>query len=189
MAVGRLVLAASGVAVFAGILVWRVNQPPRAQTETIRDVAVARSTPRRAVRSEPAKARPQSQHAKARVDASAPTPSRLTPSSATFAERIDVLAANRFRSAAAPCFGRDAEPNAEMILRYTLSVHNGQVSAAHARVHKTELDDAKLKGCVVSAVQRESWQDDELPDWSEEQELFIRVRSLAKYRRRRARAP
>jgi hypothetical protein len=72
-------------------------------------------------------------------------------------------------------------------IKYRLRIVNGVVHASDVRPYKSELD-KKLEECMLNAVRQASWEAKDMPDFEEEQELFIRLRALKKYKtRKRAR--
>ncbi len=113
--------------------------------------------------------------------AAAPSNEVLDPQSEEFSHRLDVGIPDRFRASLARCDRRDFDPDAKLTLSYTLHIEGGEVSASNVQIEKSDLDDSELETCMVRAVQDARWQAKDLPDTKEEQDLFIRIRSLDKY--------
>tara|TARA_R110002096_G_scaffold171490_4_gene344481 strand:- start:105537 stop:106115 length:579 start_codon:yes stop_codon:yes gene_type:complete len=105
----------------------------------------------------------------------------LDPQGEEFSARLDVGIPDRFRASLASCNRKDFDPDAKISLTYTLNIADGQVSASNVQVDKSDLGDPELERCMVQAVQEARWEARDLPDFSEEQDLFIRIRSLDKY--------
>jgi hypothetical protein len=105
----------------------------------------------------------------------------LDPLGEEFSTRLDVGIPDKFRASLASCDRKDFDPDAKITLTYTLNISNGQVSARNVQVDKSDLDDRELETCMVQAVQEARWEAKDLPDFSEERDLFIRIRSLDKY--------
>ncbi len=105
----------------------------------------------------------------------------LDATSEEFSARIDVGIPDRFRASLASCNREDFDPDAKISLTYTLHIENGEVFASNVQVDKSDLGDRELERCMVQAVQEARWEAKDLPDFREEQDLFIRIRSLDKY--------
>ena len=105
----------------------------------------------------------------------------LDPQSEEFSAQIDVGIPDRFRASLARCDRKGFDPDAKISLTYMLHISNGVVSASNVQVDKSDLGDRELETCMVQAVQEARWEAKDLPDFSEEQDLFIRIRSLDKY--------
>ena len=98
-----------------------------------------------------------------------------------FSARLDVGIPDRFRASLARCNRKDFDPDAKITLSYKLHIESGVVSASNVVVETSDLDDRELETCMVQAVQAARWDAKDLPDFAEEQDLFIRIRSLDKY--------
>jgi hypothetical protein len=107
---------------------------------------------------------------------------KLDPASDAFSQRVDVDAAARFRRALAPCYKGGLDPDLTLKLHMRLHVIRGEVFANDVRVADSKLGDQALEQCMVAAVEHTRWRDDELPDVDEDQELFIRLMTLVKYK-------
>lgn len=105
----------------------------------------------------------------------------LDPQSEEFSAQIDVGIPDRFRASLARCDRKGFDPDAKISLTYMLHIANGEVSASNVQIDKSDLGDRELETCMVQAVQEARWEAKDLPDFSEEQDLFIRIRSLDKY--------
>lgn len=99
---------------------------------------------------------------------------------------MDVVVPENFREALAPCYQGGLDGNLKLTLTYQLHIVSGKIYATNVKVAKSELNDRELELCMVTAVQQLSWTAEDVPDWSEEQELFVRLRTLKKYESRRS---
>ena len=109
----------------------------------------------------------------------------LVPGTPEFGHRMDVVVPENFREALAPCYKGGLDGNLKLTLTYQLHIVGGKIYATDVKVAKSELNDRALEQCMVTAVQQLSWTAEDVPDWSEEQELFVRLRTLKKYESRR----
>lgn len=98
---------------------------------------------------------------------------------------MDVVVPENFREALAPCYKGGLDGNLKLTITYQLHIVSGKIYATDVKVAKSEINDQALEQCMVTAVQQLSWTADDVPDWSEEQELFVRLRTLKKYESRR----
>lgn len=108
----------------------------------------------------------------------------LVPGTPEFGHRMDVVVTDNFREALAPCYKGGLDGNLKLTLTYQLHIVSGKHYATNVKVAKSELNNRELEDCMVAAVQEMSWAADDVPDWTEEQELFVRLRSLKKYESR-----
>ncbi len=105
----------------------------------------------------------------------------LDPTSEAFSHELDVGIPDGFRAKLADCERKDMDPDAKISISYQLHIEAGIVSASQVRVQKSDLDNPDLEQCMVVAIQNARWEAANLPNFSEEQDLFIRMRSLDKY--------
>ncbi|MEM9489099.1 MAG: hypothetical protein AAGC55_08140 [Myxococcota bacterium] len=104
----------------------------------------------------------------------------LEPGTDEYNRHIDVYFPGRFRAQAALCYDSDQRSRKEMQLSYDLIIVGGQVSVSNVRVVESDLSKG-LEACMVEAVQKTTFRADNMPDFNEEQDLFIQLHSLKKY--------
>jgi hypothetical protein len=109
-------------------------------------------------------------------------PETLAPESDEFLEKVETAIPARLREAAARCYKGGLDGNLTLKITYRLRVVNGEVFTSNAYASNSELGNRELERCMVAAVAAARWNDASLPDWDEENELFIRLRSLIKHR-------
>ncbi len=182
---------AIGVLVVAlGILLWQLAAPPEtpelAGTNTSakslatsgasagNDTKVSSKQPT-AIRVQPSEALPEDEE---------PEPELLVPGSEPFNDRLDVVIPNKFRDFASDCYEGGLHDDLKLKLIFQLNIKDKEVFATDIKILKSELP-KELEQCMITAVRDARWQAEDLPDWSEEHELFIRLRSLKKYKSRR----
>lgn len=161
-----------------GGLLWKLSAPsdePEVNVPTF-DAAAATAQESIVAKRRTSAAGPQSDAAPAVLAEGV-----LDPQGEEFSARLDVGIPDRFRASLANCNRKDFDPDAKISLTYTLTIADGQVSASNVQVDKSDLGDRELETCMVQAVQSARWEAKDLPDFSEEQDLFIRIRSLDKY--------
>lgn len=106
---------------------------------------------------------------------------QLDDQSEEFSRAVDVTIPDRFRASLAGCNRKGFDPDAKISFSYTLTIREGVVSASNVKIEKSDLGDSALENCMLGAIQGARWTDPELPDFSEDQDLFLRIRSLNKY--------
>jgi hypothetical protein len=104
----------------------------------------------------------------------------LDPQSEEFSHNLDVTIPDGLRAILARCPRQGVDPDAKISIRYQLHISNGIASVSQATATKSDLD-TELERCMVSAVEHARLEVGHMPDFSEEQDLFIRIRSLNKY--------
>lgn len=109
------------------------------------------------------------------------TEGQLDPQSEEFSREIDVGIPDRFRASLARCNRKGFDPDAKISISYTLTIKEGVVSASNVQIEESDLGDASLENCMVTSIQGVRFTAPELPDFSEDQDLFLRIRSLNKY--------
>lgn len=183
VAVGALVVA-------LGVLLWQLATPPRPVVAHTRDASSAPHSDMQTMavqRTPKISAVPPSQD-DSEPSTAEPEPKFLVPGGDKFNYRLDVAIPDQFRAAGAHCYDPNKhklDPNLTLKISLQLRVVEGEVSATDVSVAKSELNNQELEQCFVSAVKQARWYHEDLPDWNEEQELFIRLRALKKYESRR----
>lgn len=182
---------AIGVLVVAlGILLWQLAAPPEtpkptgtnasgkslatssASTGSHTKTGINQPT---AIRAKPSETLPEQEESE---------PELLVPGTDAFGDRLDVVIPNKFRDFASDCYEGGLHDDLKLKLIFQLNIKNKEVFATDIKVLKSELP-KELEQCMIAAVRDSRWRADDLPDWSEEHELFIRLRSLKKYKSRR----
>ncbi len=109
---------------------------------------------------------------------------KYDPQSEEFSREVDVSIPNGFRAKLARCERKGIDPDAQITINYTLHIAGGVVSASNVKVAKSDLGDATLEQCMVTAVNQARWVAADMPDFMEDDtDLIIRMRSLNKYLR------
>jgi lipoate-protein ligase A len=99
--------------------------------------------------------------------------------------RVDVVVPRKIRGLAADCYDGGLDPDLTIKVNFRLRVLRGKLFTQNVHIEKSELGDhPELERCIVAAVERAEWRDDDMPDFDEDQELFIRLRTLKKYKNR-----
>lgn len=160
-----------------GALVWQLSSGAPAQIE----ITIADAAPTVAVAASDAGPGRSKPLANRHFDAGPAPVAMLDPQSEEFSDRVDVGIQDGFRSRLARCERDGLDPDAKIIITYTLHIEDGIVSASNVAVLKSDLNSAALEQCMVAAVQQSRWEASDMPDFKEDQELFIRLRSLSKY--------
>jgi hypothetical protein len=107
---------------------------------------------------------------------------KFDPQSTEFSHEVDVSIPNNFKAKLARCDRKGMDPDAQITIGYSLHIEDGVVSASKVKVVKSDLDDAALEQCMVTAVDQARWVASDMPDFMEEDmDLIIRMRSLNKY--------
>lgn len=174
---GKWLLAILALVAAMGVLLWQVSSggpktieiPSDAGSPTVSIPASDAQPPK--TRGKRSDARPASDAAVAQYD----------PQSEEFSHQVDVGIPDGFRAKLARCNRRGVDPDAKISLSYRLHIEGGVVSASQVTIEKSDLGNAKLEQCMVNAVQQARWVAADMPDFTEEQDLFIRIRSLNKY--------
>ena len=109
----------------------------------------------------------------------------IDPKSDLFNHRIDVTVGDKLRATAAfECDESGMPPNSEIHLNYKVRIAHGRVTVSDIKVLKSEVT-PDYQRCFIDAVQKTSFQMDDMPDFEEgDQDLYTKVRSLKKYRSR-----
>lgn len=172
----KWVIAMGGLIILMGMLVWQLSpsEPPKVE------IPVFDANPTVAVSaSDAASYKPRQVRADAAPGTS--TEAQLDSQSEEFSHRLDVSIPDGFRASLSRCNRKGFDPDAKITIAYRLHIEKGVVSASRVRVEKSDLGDAALEQCMVNSVQQARWQASDLPDFAEDQQIFIRIRSLNKY--------
>lgn len=184
VAIGALVVALV-------VLLWQLSTPPEprsvlAQSSSSGGVDSSKeSRDSQADKRASSNAAPRTSVDIPQPDAEEPGIEMLVPGTPEFGHRMDVVVPENFREALAPCYKGGLDGNLKLTLTYQLHIVSGKIYATEVKVAKSELNNRELEQCMVAAVQQLSWTAEDVPDWSEEQELFVRLRTLKKYESRR----
>lgn len=174
---GKWVIAMVGLVGVLGLLLWQLSSggPKKIVIQTFDaspTVALPASDARlakpRVVRRD---AGPASDGAVAQYD----------PQSEEFSHEVDVSIPNNFKAKLARCERAGVDPDAQITLNYTLHIESGVVRASNVTIAKSDLGNATLEQCMVNAVDQARWRANDMPDFMEEQDIIIRIRSLNKY--------
>lgn len=110
-----------------------------------------------------------------------PETTKFDPTSDEFSHELDVGIPDGFKAKMATCKRDAVDPNAKITIGYKLHIEDDVVSASKVTVKDSNLGNTTLEQCIVSAVQDGRWVAADMPDFSEEQDIFVRMRSLDKY--------
>lgn len=110
---------------------------------------------------------------------------KLDPNSRAFFRKIDDDIPDRFYTLAAlRCYrpGAQHENDDEGItLNISVKIVAGEVMADKVTVIDNDLPDPAMSSCIEEAVKEGHWRDDSLPDWTEDEEVFIRPGGMRKH--------
>lgn len=182
-------LAVGALAVVLGVLLWQLAAPPKtpnpiAARASDESLAMPASATQSADNKQPTAVRPRLNEAPSKPDEAEPKPELLVPGSDDFGDRLDIIIPNKYRDVASDCYEGGLDPDLKLKLLFQLHIKNNEVFATDIKILKSEVP-KELEECMISAVRESRWHFDDLPDWSEEHELFIRLRALKKYKSRR----
>ena len=62
-----------------------------------------------------------------------------------------------------------------------LHIEEDVISASKVKIENSTLGNGELEQCMLVAVQDTRWIAEDMPNFKEEQDLFVRMRSLDKY--------
>lgn len=179
----KWIVAAGVLLIAAVLLIWKLTAPSerRAQPARVIDAGVATAPP---VDAPPLRGTRIVKTPGKPVDAGpAAKEEKLDPKSEAFSRVLDVGIPDTLRAYAADCYKGGDDPDRKMKILYKLRIQNGAVWVTDVRADNTEIDEKTAK-CMVDAVEKANWRGDNLPDHTEEGELFIRLRALKKYKYR-----
>lgn len=176
----KWIIAVGVVLALLGVLLWQVMNPSKAARPSKRpgDAGVVAS------RSD-ADVRPRNRPADAAVedvdDSTGEGPVLLSENSPQFIDQVDTIIPNQFRAKASKCYTGPLDDR-KLKLAYRLRIINGRVSATNIRVKNSTIADPALERCLIAAVREASFTRETMPDFEEDEELFIRLRTLKKYK-------
>jgi hypothetical protein len=174
---GKWVIAIAGLVVVMGVLVWQLSSGGPKKIVIVSFDASPSVVPA-ASDARPVQARVVRRDAKHVEDASV---AQYDPQSEEFSREVDVSIPNNFKAKLARCERKGVDPDAQITLNYRLHIEDGVVSASNVTVAKSDLGNATLEQCMVNAVDQARWQAADMPDFVEDQDIIIRIRSLNKY--------
>lgn len=184
VAIGALVVA-------LGVLLWQLATPPEPRSvQAPSSSSGALDSPREsssgaAAKQSPNAVTPRDSADTLQPDSGEPEIVMLVPGTPEFGHRMDVVVPENFKEALAPCYKGGLDGNLQLTITYQLHIVGGEIYATDVKVAESELNNRELEQCMVSAVQQLRWSAEDVPDFSEEQELFVRLRTLKKYESRR----
>lgn len=187
----KWLVAIGALAVALVVLLWQLSAPPKPRSVLAHSSSSDETEPSEGSSNRQADTQGSSATApRNNVDTPEPDPEEpeiemLVPGTPEFGHRMDVVVPENFREALAPCYKGGLDGNLKLTITYQLHIVSGKIYATDVKVAKSEINDQALEQCMVTAVQQLSWTADDVPDWSEEQELFVRLRTLKKYESRR----
>lgn len=175
---GKWVIAMVGLVAVMGVLLWQLQTDGPKKIHIQRydagpSVAIAASDAR------PVKPRVVRDGPKVQEEDAAVV--KYDPQSEEFSHEVDVGIPDSFRAKLARCDRQGVDPDAKITINYRLHIDEGVVSASRVTVGKSNLENSTLEQCMVNAVEQGRWVAADMPDFMEDQELFIRIRSLNKY--------
>jgi hypothetical protein len=104
-------------------------------------------------------------------------PHKLDPASDAFFYKFDEQVPPALTAEAAKCYQggiHRVHRNAKVKLGYTIKIKDGVLSVADVKVVESTVNDKALETCFAREVAKVTWNDDELPDWAQNDELVIR---------------
>lgn len=104
-------------------------------------------------------------------------PKKLDPASDAFFYKFDEAIPPALTMEAAKCYSGGlsrVHRNQKVKLGYKIHIRDGVVSIADVKVVESTINDPKLIECFKAEVAKVTWKDDELPDWTQDDELVIR---------------
>lgn len=112
----------------------------------------------------------------------APPPGKLDPKSDAFVELVDEIIPRRLYSRVADrCYQRNYPDWQKIKLSIKERAVGGQYMITEVSIMESNIESKEMRDCIVDAVRGASWAADEMPDWEDEDELFIRVSGMKKY--------
>jgi hypothetical protein len=110
---------------------------------------------------------------------------KIDPASDEFFYRFDDLQPSMLTRNAASCYTgglHRVHRNAKVKLAFKDRIKNGVVSVEDVRIVESTIGDQELVACFLREVQKTTWKDDALPDWTQDDQLVIRPeRGMKKY--------
>ena len=112
----------------------------------------------------------------------APPLGKLDPKSDAFIELVDEIIPRRLYGRVADrCYQRNYPDWEKIKLSIKERAVGGQYMITDVSIIESNIQSNEMRDCIVSAVKGASWGADEMPDWEDEDELFIRVSGMKKY--------
>lgn len=105
----------------------------------------------------------------------------LDPNSEDFFERVDVAIPRQLYARAAECDTGDAGRNEKVKLQVRVRAENKEISVLEANILESTIVNKSLENCIRDAVKNARWDDEEMPNWEDEDEILIRVRGMKKH--------
>jgi hypothetical protein len=175
---GKWVIAMVGLVAVMGVLLWQLSSDGPKKIE-IQHFDAGPSVAIAASDAHPVKPRVVSDGSKAEEEDAAVV--KYDPQSEEFSHEVDVGIPDGFRAKLARCERPGVDPDSKITINYRLHIDEGVVSASRVTVGKSNLGNSGLEQCMVKAVEQGRWVAADMPDFMEDQQLFIRIRSLNKY--------
>lgn len=115
--------------------------------------------------------------ASASASSSAPAAAvrKLDPRGERFRKRVDDQIPIRLYSEASHCYKGGGGVDERLDLSYHIRVRAGAVSITGITTSETTLKDSSIERCVRDRLLAMSWRDEELPDFEEDDDLFMRI--------------
>jgi hypothetical protein len=104
-------------------------------------------------------------------------PKKLDPQSDAFFYRFDETVPANLTRAAADCYTgglNRVHRNQKLKLGFKTRIVKGEVTVTELKVLESTLNNPALEACFVQKVTAAHWHDDELPDWTQDDQLVIR---------------
>jgi hypothetical protein len=102
---------------------------------------------------------------------------KLDPSSDGFTYHFDEAITPNATMNAAKCYTgglNRVHRNQKTKLGYKVVIKNGVVTLSDVHIVESTINDKTLNDCFVREVAKTTWTDEQLPDWTQEDELLIR---------------
>lgn len=102
---------------------------------------------------------------------------KIDPASDAFTYRFDEQVTPQLTMNAAKCYTgglNRVHRNQKTKLDMKLQIKNGVVTVSDVKIVETTIADKALNDCFVREVAKTTWTDEQLPDWSQDEELVIR---------------
>ena len=138
---------------------------------------MSKVTPPKSTRVGPAAVEPST------ADTAEKKPEILDEDSKEFQYRVEVDIPDKLRAAGASACDLDLTSDNKVHFSYRLQVVSGQVSVADVKLTKSEVNDV-TEQCLRNAIETATWKVDDMADFEEENDLFIRLRTMRKYKTR-----
>jgi hypothetical protein len=106
---------------------------------------------------------------------------KLEPNSPEFNHHVDdVLPAHLYQEAVSKCYQPGLDRNERVTLRYRLRAQGGKLAVTDLAVLDGKMA-PELQDCIVEAVRTATWRDERMPDWQDDDELYIQVGGMKKF--------